>query len=152
MRLLFPGSFDPFTIGHADLVERALAFADSIVIGIGVNSGKKSMFTLQERLDRIGAFYACEPRVEVCSYDGLTMDFMRETGADAILRGVRTISDFESEKVLADANLKIGGADTLLLISRPELQYISSSVVRELLSYGRSVDDMVISTFKSGLK
>ena len=152
MKLLFPGSFDPFTIGHADLVERALAFADSIVIGIGVNSGKKSMFTLQERLDRIGAFYAREPRVEVCSYDGLTMDFMRETGAGAILRGVRTVSDFEGEKVLADANLKIGGADTLLLVSKPEFQYVSSSVVRELFSYGRSVDDMVISTFKSGLK
>lgn len=77
---------------------------------------------------------------------------MCETGADAILRGVRTVSDFESEKILADANLKIGGADTLLLISKPEFQYVSSSVVRELLSYGRSVDDMVISTFKSGLK
>lgn len=152
MRLLFPGSFDPFTIGHADLVERALAVADSIVIGIGVNSGKKSMFTVQDRLERIGAYYENEPRVEVHSYDGLTMDFMRETGADAILRGVRTVSDFESEKILADANLKIGGADTLLLISKPEFQYVSSSVVRELLSYGRSVDDMVISTFKSGLK
>lgn len=152
MRLLFPGSFDPFTIGHADLVERALAVADSIVIGIGVNSGKKSMFTVQDRLERIGAYYENEPRVEVRSYDGLTMDFMRETGADAILRGVRTDSDFESEKILADANLKIGGADTLLLISKPEFQYVSSSVVRELLSYGRSVDDMVISTFKSGLK
>ncbi len=152
MRLLFPGSFDPFTIGHADLVERALAVADSIVIGIGVNSGKKSMFTVQDRLERIGAYYENEPRVEVRSYDGLTMDFMRETGADAILRGVRTVSDFESEKILADANLKIGGADTLLLISKPEFQYVSSSVVRELLSYGRSVDDMVISTFKSGLK
>lgn len=152
MRLLFPGSFDPFTIGHADLVERALAVADSIVIGIGVNSGKKSMFTVQDRLERIGAYYENEPRVEVRPYDGLTMDFMRETGADAILRGVRTVSDFESEKILADANLKIGGADTLLLISKPEFQYVSSSVVRELLSYGRSVDDMVISTFKSGLK
>lgn len=152
MRLLFPGSFDPFTIGHADLVERALAVADSIVIGIGVNSGKKSMFTVQDRLERIGAYYENEPRVEIRSYDGLTMDFMRETGADAILRGVRTVSDFESEKILADANLKIGGADTLLLISKPEFQYVSSSVVRELLSYGRSVDDMVISTFKSGLK
>ena len=152
MRLLFPGSFDPFTIGHANLVERALAVADSIVIGIGVNSGKKSMFTVQDRLERIGAYYENEPRVEVRSYDGLTMDFMCETGADAILRGVRTVSDFESEKILADANLKIGGADTLLLISKPEFQYVSSSVVRELLSYGRSVDDMVISTFKSGLK
>lgn len=152
MRLLFPGSFDPFTIGHADLVERALAVADSIVIGIGVNSGKKSMFTVQDRLERIGAYYENEPRVEVHSYDGLTMDFMRGTGADAILRGVRTVSDFESEKILADANLKIGGADTLLLISKPEFQCVSSSVVRELLSYGRSVDDMVISTFKSGLK
>lgn len=152
MRLLFPGSFDPFTIGHADLVERALAVADSIVIGIGVNSGKKSMFTVQDRLERIGAYYENEPRVEVRPYDGLTMDFMRETGADAILRGVRTVSDFESEKILADANLKIGGADTLLLISKPEFQYVSSSVVRELLSYGRSVDDMVICTFKSGLK
>lgn len=152
MRLLFPGSFDPFTIGHANLVERALAIADSIVIGIGVNSSKENMFTVQDRLERIGAFYAQESRVEVRSYDGLTMNFMRVTGADAILRGVRTVSDFESEKILADANLKIGGADTLLLISKPEFQYVSSSVVRELLSYGRSVDDMVISTFKSGLK
>lgn len=149
MRLLFPGSFDPFTVGHADLVERGLAVADSIVIGIGVNSGKKSLFTLQERLDRIGAYYAGEPRVEVRAYDGLTMDFVRETGADAILRGVRSFQDFEGEKILADANLKIGGVETLLMVSKPEFQYVSSSVVRELLSYGRSVDDMVISTFKS---
>ena len=149
MKLLFPGSFDPFTVGHADLVSRALAVADGIVIGIGVNSGKKGLFTPQDRADRIGAFYADEPRVEVRIYDGLTMDFVREIGADAILRGVRSVSDYENEKMLADANLKIGGVETLLMVSKPEYQYVSSSVVRELLSYGHSADDMVISTFRS---
>lgn len=144
MKLLFPGSFDPFTIGHADLVERALKMADSIVIGIGVNSQKKSMSTLEERLDLIRRYYAGESRVEVVEYDGLTMDFARSINADAILRGVRSVSDLENETVLADANLKYGGVETLLLVSRPELQHISSSLVRELVGYGHSVEGLVV--------
>lgn len=152
MRLLFPGSFDPFTVGHADLVERALAVADSIVIGIGVNTAKKPMFSVQDRLERISRFYCSEPRVEVMQYDGLTMDFAHRVGADAILRGVRSQSDFENETLLADVNLRTGGTDTLLLVARAEFQHVSSSIVRELSAFGHSVDDMVISTFKSDAK
>lgn len=149
MKLLFPGTFDPFTIGHADLVERALAFADSIVIGVGVNSAKSTMFTARQRVDCIRRHYAGNQRVEVVEYNGLTMDFARRSGADAILRGVRSTADYENETVLSDANLKIGGVDTILLVSRPEFQHVSSSLVRELHSFGHPVDEFVIDTFKS---
>ncbi len=148
MRLLFPGTFDPFTVGHADLVERALAVADSVVIGIGVNSIKNPMYSADERLDRISRYYKSDSRVEVAVYEGLTVDFAVKVKADAILRGVRSVSDFGNEGMMADANLKVGGVDTLLMVSRPEHRYISSSLVRELAGLHHSVDDMVIDTFR----
>ena len=140
---LFAGSFDPFTIGHYSLVKRALPMFDKITIGIGINSGKKSMFPVEERVKAIEKAFAGEERIEVKVYDCLTMDFAKEIGADVLLRGVRTTKDFEYEREIADINLKLGGIETVLLISEPEYASVSSSVVRELITYGKDVSELL---------
>ena len=152
MKLLFPGSFDPFTTGHADLVERALKIAGNVVIAIGTNSGKNPMFSVGQRLDAIARHYAGDCRVSVISYDGLTVDAVRENGCDAILRGVRTVADYEAERSLADANRAIEDVETVLLVARADTQHISSSLVRELMHYGRDVSGFVIETFLDCMK
>jgi pantetheine-phosphate adenylyltransferase len=143
MKCLFPGSFDPFTLGHKSIVDRTLQFAEEVVIAIGVNAGKKSMFSLEERMAQIQKVYADEPRVKVASYEGLTTDFAESIGATAMVRGVRTAQDFEFERMLADVNRKLTGIETILLITEPQYSAISSSVVRELLSYGKDVKDFL---------
>ena len=143
---LFAGSFDPFTIGHYSVVKRALPMFDKITIGIGINSGKKSMFPVEERVKAIEKAFAGEERIEVKVYDCLTMDFAKEIGADVLLRGVRTTKDFEYEREIADINLKLGGIETVLLISEPEYASISSSVVRELITYGKDVSELLPET------
>ena len=143
MKCLFPGSFDPFTLGHKSIVDRTLQFAEDVVIAIGVNAGKKSMFSLEERMAQILKVYADEPRVKVASYEGLTTDFAESIGATAMVRGVRTAQDFEFERMLADVNRKLTGIETILLITEPQYSAISSSVVRELLSYGKDVKDFL---------
>ena len=143
MKCLFPGSFDPFTLGHKSIVDRTLQFAEEVVITIGVNAGKKSMFSLEERMAQIQKVYADEPRVKVASYEGLTTDFAESIGATAMVRGVRTAQDFEFERMLADVNRKLTGIETILLITEPQYSAISSSVVRELLSYGKDVKDFL---------
>ena len=143
MKCLFPGSFDPFTLGHKSIVDRTLQFAEEVVIAIGVNAGKKSMFSLEERMSQIQKVYADEPRVKVASYEGLTTDFAESIGATAMVRGVRTAQDFEFERMLADVNRKLTGIETILLITEPQYSAISSSVVRELLSYGKDVKDFL---------
>ena len=140
---LFAGSFDPFTIGHHALIKRALPMFDKIIIGIGINSGKKCMFTVEERIKSIEKIYADEERVEVKVYNCLTMDFAKEIGADILLRGVRSTKDFEYEREIADMNLRLGGIETVLLISEPEHASTSSSVVRELITYGKDVSALL---------
>ena len=140
---LFAGSFDPFTIGHYSVVKRALPMFDKITIGIGINSGKKSMFPIEERVKAIEKAFAGEERIEVKVYDCLTMDFAKEIGADVLLRGVRTTKDFEYEREIADINLKLGGIETVLLISEPEYASVSSSMVRELITYGKDVSELL---------
>lgn len=140
---LFAGTFDPYTIGHHRIVQRALATSDRIVIAIGRNIGKQTMFGIGERIEAIRKLYADEPRVEVTSYEGLTTDYAQSIGATHLLRGVRSVKDFEYERDLADLNLRIGGVDTLLLISEPEYAAISSSVVRELMSYGKDISKLL---------
>ena len=142
-KALFAGSFDPFTIGHYSVVKRALPMFDKITIGIGINSGKKSMFPVEERVKAIEKAFSGEERIEVKVYDCLTMDFAKEIGADVLLRGVRTTKDFEYEREIADINLKLGGIETVLLISEPEYASISSSVVRELITYGKDVSELL---------
>ncbi|MBR4967097.1 MAG: pantetheine-phosphate adenylyltransferase [Bacteroidaceae bacterium] len=140
---LFAGSFDPYTIGHHSLVERALQMFDKIVIAIGCNSEKGCCATVEERVATIAAYYKDNERVEVRAYNGLTMDFAREVGADVLLRGVRNIKDFEYERELADVNKQLGGIDTVLLVSEPGYSSVSSSVVRELMRYGKDVSKLL---------
>ena len=143
MKCLFPGSFDPFTLGHKSIVDRVLPMADEVVIAIGVNAGKKSMFSLEERVAQIQKVYANEPRVKVVSYEGLTTDFAKSIGATVMVRGVRTAQDFEFERTLADVNRQLTGIETILLITEPQYSAISSSIVRELLSYGKDVKEFL---------
>lgn len=148
MKLFFPGSFDPFTIGHADLVERALGMGFEVVIAVGINEGKKPMYTTLQRLEAIRAYYGSDTRVKVVEYDGLTVDAVRANGCNAILRGIRSVTDYDRERNLADINRSINGIETILLVSSPAVQHVSSSLVRELLSFGRDADDLMIDTFK----
>ncbi|MEE1091367.1 MAG: pantetheine-phosphate adenylyltransferase [Paludibacteraceae bacterium] len=140
---LFPGSFDPFTRGHQAIVERALPMFDKLVIAIGVNRAKKGWMPVEERLERLRELYANESRVEVVTYETLTMDLAAEYGAKYILRGVRSVTDFEYERTIADANRRIAGLETIFLISDAETSHISSSLVRELASFGRDISDLL---------
>lgn len=141
---LFAGSFDPFTKGHKSIVDRALStFADEVVVAIGVNYNKKSMFSIEERVEVIKAVYSDEPRVRVETYEGLTTDFATKTGATCLLRGVRSVKDFEYERDIAEMNKRLSGIETVLLFTEPEYACVSSSVVRELMSYGKDVTEFM---------
>lgn len=135
-KALFAGSFDPFTIGHESIVRRALNLFGSVTIGIGYNEHKPGEWSADERLEVISRFWKDEPRVEVACFSGLTVDFARRIGADVLLRGVRSSLDFEYERNLADTNRALSGIETVLLYSLPELAFISSSMVRELIHNG----------------
>ena len=138
-RALFPGTFDPFTIGHDALVRRALSLVDELYIAIGINTGKHTMLTPEERTERIATLYKAEPRIHVVSYEGLTTDFAQSIGAQFIVRGVRNTIDFEYERNIADVNRMLTGIETILLISEPEYAAISSSIVRELAHFGKDI-------------
>lgn len=140
---LFPGTFDPFTIGHQSLVSRGLALVDEIIISIGINEKKQTYFSIEKRIEAISNLYKDEPRVKVMSYNSLTVDFANEMGAAFILRGIRTVNDFEYEKSIADVNRKLSGIETFILFTEPEHTHISSSIVRELLNYGKDISQFV---------
>ena len=132
-RALFPGSFDPFTVGHLDIVERGVKIFDEIVIVIGKNSEKNYMFSLEQRLAFINTCFEHNTRISVAAYDGLTIDFCREIEAEFILRGVRNNGDFEFEKAIARTNRHLSDIETVFLLTSAETSYISSSIVRELI-------------------
>ena len=136
---IFPGTFDPFTLGHHSIVKRALAFMDEVIIGIGINENKRCLLPIEKRLEGIKKLYEDEPKVKVMAYSGLTVDFAQEQGAEVIIRGIRTVKDFEYEESIADINRKLSGIDTVFLFTEPEYSAVSSSVVRELLHYGKDV-------------
>lgn len=136
---LFPGTFDPFTVGHESVVNRTLKFMDEVIIGIGVNESKRTLFSADDRVQMIKKLYKDETRVKVMAYETLTMDFAREQKADFIVRGIRSVKDFEYEETIADINRQISGVETLLLYTEAQLTSVSSSVVRELYSYGKDV-------------
>lgn len=138
-RAIFPGSFDPFTIGHHDIVLRGLQLFDEIIIGIGHNINKREAFPLEERINAIQSAFKGEPRVQVMAYDGLTIDFAAEQQAQFILRGVRSVQDFEYERNIAEANKQLSGIETILLYTRPEYAYISSTLLRDLHSHGKDI-------------
>lgn len=135
---VFTGSFDPFTIGHKSIVDRALPLFDKIIIGLGINSAKSPWMPLEDRLSAIRQLYKDDSRVIVESFTGLASDFARENNAKFILRGVRSVADFEYERNMADANRLItGGAiETIFIPALPELSPVSSSLVRELAHFG----------------
>lgn len=140
---LFPGSFNPFTIGHLSVVERAAPLFEKLIIAIGINNKKVSPVDVEERLAAIKKAVCHLPNVSVISYSGLTVDACREYGAKFMLRGVRSVTDFEYERNLADINRKIAGIETILLYTLPEHASISSSVVRELDSYGYDISSFL---------
>lgn len=138
-RAIFPGTFDPFTIGHYSVVRRALTFMDEIIIGIGINENKRTWFSTEKRIEMISELYRNEPRVRVEAYSDLTIDLAKRMEANFIVRGIRTVKDFEYEETIADINRQLAGIETILLFTEPELTSVSSSVVRELLSFGKDV-------------
>ncbi len=140
---IFPGSFDPFTVGHASIVARALPLFDHVVIGVGVNEKKRPLYPVKNRVDFIRRLYKDEPRVEVESYDDLTIDLARRKNASFIVRGLRSVKDFEYERDVAAMNKRLGGVETVLLLTEPEHAAVSSSVVRELIKYGRDVSEFL---------
>lgn len=140
---IFPGSFDPFTIGHAAIVERGLSLFDRIVIGVGKNESKRSLYTAEERVRAISELYADNPQVKVVGYDDLTIDLARREGAQFILRGIRSVKDFEYERDIANINERLAGIETVLLITDPQHASISSSVVRELIAFGKDVTEFL---------
>lgn len=141
--VLFPGSFDPFTLGHASLVARGLRLFPRIVIAVGVNEQKPGWIPAAERVAALHRLYADEPRVEVTTYTGLTVDFAASIGASCILRGVRTVADYQYEMNMADINHRLSGIETIVLFSEPEHAAISSSVVRELADFGRDIREFL---------
>ena len=136
---IFPGSFDPFTIGHYDIVRRALPLFDRIVIGVGINAEKRPLFSAEERVAAIARAFKEEARVAVRTYNCLTVDFAAEENATFMLRGVRSTVDFEYEKAFAEANKQLSGIETVLLLTRPEYEHISSSLVRDLYAHGKDI-------------
>lgn len=139
-KALFPGSFNPFTRGHADIVERALQLFDHITIAVGYNEQKQGWIPVGERVRALREFYAAEPRISVERYDTLTVDFARAQGARFILRGVRSHKDYEYELQMAEINRQLcPEIETVVLFTTPELAAISSSIVRELAHFGRNI-------------
>lgn len=152
---LFPGSFNPFTRGHQSIVDRALGLFDRVVIALGYNMAKEgAAAAADERLEPVRRLYAGDSRVEVTAYAGLTATFASQTGASAIVRGVRNVADFEYERTIAEVNRRLTGIETVLLFTLPELECVSSSIVRELVHHGADVgafmpDDPVSSVTQS---
>ena len=140
---IFVGSFDPFTVGHDSILRRALPLFDKVVIGVGVNERKKYMLCAKERTERIARLYANEPKIEVKAYSDLTIDFARRESAKYIIKGVRSVKDFEYEREQAAINRRLSSIETLLLFAEPELESISSSVVRELHNFGRDITEFL---------
>jgi len=142
-RAIFPGTFDPFTVGHYSIVQRGLTFFDEIVIGIGQNLAKKTLFPIEKRLEIVSLAFKDDPRVKVASYDCLTVDFALSVQADFVLRGLRSVGDFEYERTIADANRKFTGIETVILFTESEYSFISSTVVRDLISFGKDISEFL---------
>ncbi|MBC8306594.1 MAG: pantetheine-phosphate adenylyltransferase [Flavobacteriaceae bacterium] len=147
-KAIFPGTFDPFTLGHLDILKRSLSLFDQITVGVGRNNQKKTMFSEDERIEFIKNCFKDESRVKVMSYQGLTIDFCKKVGANFIVRGIRNNGDFEFEKAIARTNRKLSKIETVFLLTSAKTSFISSSIVRELIlnngDYKVLVPDSVI--------
>ena len=150
---LFPGTFDPVTLGHVDIINRAIPLFDKIIVGIGMNTSKAPMFSPAQRLQWVKEIYKDEDRVDAATYEGLTVDFCREIGALFILRGIRYVSDFEYEKAIADANRTLDkGIETFFLTGEPKYTSVGSTIVRDIIRNGGDASpflpDAVIESLK----
>ncbi|WP_417364234.1 pantetheine-phosphate adenylyltransferase [Galbibacter sp.] len=132
-KAIFPGSFDPITLGHYDIITRGITLFDEVVIAIGINAEKKYMFSLEQRKEFIKKAFIHEPRIKVMTYQGLTVDFCKKVGAQFILRGLRNPGDFEFEKAIAHTNRKLSEIETVFLLTSSGKSYISSSIVRDVI-------------------
>ncbi len=149
---LFPGTFDPLTMGHTDIINRALPLFDKLVIGIGRNSNKKPMFSEQQRLKWIREIYKDNPKVEALVYEGLTVECCKKVGATFILRGIRYVNDFEYEKAIADMNRSIdGNIETIFLTCLPQFTSVASTLVRDVLSNGGDVSQFLPDVVKKSI-
>ena len=142
-RAIFPGTFDPFTIGHYSIVMRGLNIFDEIVIGIGHNQSKKTLFSVEKRIEMIQQAFADEPRVKIMAYNSLTIDFAKSVDAGFALRGLRTVGDFEYERTIGDTNRSLTGLETVILFTASAYAHISSTVARDLISYGKDISDFL---------
>ena len=132
-KAIFPGSFDPFTLGHLDILKRSLLLFDEIIVGVGKNINKKTMFSEKQRVSFIKDCFKNEPKIKVESYDGLTIDFCKKNDANFIVRGIRNNGDFEFEKAIARTNRKLSKIETVFLLTSAKTSFISSGIVRELI-------------------
>lgn len=147
-RAIFPGSFDPITLGHYDIIERGIHLFDEIIIAIGTNADKTYMFTETQRRTFIEQAFAGEEKVKVDTYQGLTIDFCRKVDAQFILRGLRNPADFEFEKAIAHTNRKLSGIETVFLLTSSGKSYISSSIVRDVIRNGGDYTSLVPETVR----
>jgi len=132
-KAVFPGSFDPITLGHYDIIKRGVSLFDEVIVAIGINADKKYMFTLEDRKKFIEEAFKDEPKVTVITYEGLTIDLCRKLDAPFILRGLRNPADFEFEKAIAHTNRKLSKIETVFLLTAAKTSYISSSIVRDVI-------------------
>ncbi len=149
-RAIFPGTFDPFTIGHYSIVMRGLNIFDEIIIGIGTNQSKQTLFSVEKRIEMIEQTFAGDPRVKVQAYNSLTIDFAIEVDAQFALRGLRTVGDFEYERTIGDTNRILTGLETVILFTESAYAHISSTVARDLISYGKDIAEFLPPGMKLG--
>ncbi len=147
-RAIFPGSFDPLTLGHSDIIKRGVTLFDELIIAIGINSEKKYMFSLAERKEFVEKEFENEPKIKVMTYKGLTVNFCKEVNADFILRGLRNPGDFEFEKAIAHTNRKLSEIETIFLLTASSTSYISSSIVRDVIQNGGDYSVLVPDSVK----
>ena len=147
-RALFPGSFDPITLGHYDIINRGVKLFDEVIVAIGINSEKKYMFSLEQRKHFIEEAFKNEPKVKVVTYEGLTIDFCKEMNIEFILRGLRNPADFEFEKAIAHTNRKLSKIETVFLLTAARTSYISSSIVRDVIRNHGDYTKLVPSSVK----
>jgi pantetheine-phosphate adenylyltransferase len=142
-RALFPGSFDPITNGHVDIINRALPLFDEVLIAIGKNADKKYMFDLEQRLDFMKEVFGGNEKIKIVTYTGLTVDFCKLNQIDFILRGLRNPADFEFEKAIAQTNRKLANIETIFLLTSADTSFISSSIVRDIIRNGGNANDFI---------
>ena len=143
LRFVFPGSFDPITLGHQEIIERALPLCDELIIAVGENKEKKNMFSLADRIDFIRNTFQNTSKIKVASYEGLTIDFCKKVDATALVRGLRNPADFEFEKSVAQTNRKLSGIETVFLLTSAEHSFVSSSIVREIILHKGDFSSLV---------